>query len=73
MEALPEIEMEPARAAPPIPGEILDEQMVEKIARKIVEKLSEKIIRDIVWEVVPDLAELMIRAEIEKMNQEGKL
>jgi len=73
VEAVPEVEKEPVPVMAPSTGAMLDEQMVEKIARMVVEKLSEKMIQDIIWEVVPDLAELMIRAEIEKMNQEGKL
>ena len=51
----------------------LDSDTVTKIARLVVEKLSEKVIRDIAWEVVPDLAETLIRQEIEKRKADGKL
>ncbi len=51
----------------------LDGDTVTKIARLVVEKLSEKVIREIAWEVVPDLAEMLIRQEIEKRKADGKL
>ena len=51
----------------------LDSDTVTKIARLVVEKLSEKVIREIAWEVVPDLAEMLIRQEIEKRKADGKL
>jgi CheY-like chemotaxis protein len=51
----------------------LDSDTVTRIARLVVEKLSEKVIRDIAWEVVPDLAEMIIRQEIEKRKADGKL
>jgi CheY-like chemotaxis protein len=65
---------EPAAVAPAVEtGGKLDEQMVTRIAEMVVERLSERIIREIAWEVVPDLAELLIRQEINKMKEEGKI
>lgn len=51
----------------------LDEGLVERIARMVVEQLSEKVVREVVWEVVPDLAELLIRQEMERMKKEGRI
>lgn len=51
---------------------VLDENTITRIARLVVERLSEKAIREIVWEVVPELSELMIRREIEKMKDQGR-
>jgi len=62
---------EPARAT--AQGAVLDEQLVTRIAEMVVERLSERIIREIAWEVVPDLAELLIRQEIDNMKEEGKI
>ena len=50
----------------------LDSDTVTRIARLVVEKLSEKVIREIAWEVVPDLAEMLIRQEIEKRKADGE-
>ena len=61
----------PAREVPG--GAALDSDAVTKIARLVVEKLSEKVIRDIAWEVVPDLAEMIIRQEVEKRKAGGNL
>lgn len=72
-EAPPAAVTETPAAVEPEPAAALDETAVIRIARMVVEKLSEKTIRDIVWEVVPELAEIIIRREIERMKEEGKL
>jgi len=36
----------------------------------VVERLSDGAVRDIAWEVIPELAEKLIRAEIEKLKAE---
>jgi hypothetical protein len=48
-----------------IPGE-LSPEMIDAIARRAVELMSDKVIREIAWEVVPDLAELLIKKQLEK-------
>jgi CheY-like chemotaxis protein len=61
-------EVAPVRSAvPPAPPEITDE-FINKIADRVVAKLSERLISEIVWQVVPDLAEKMIRRELEKLH-----
>jgi hypothetical protein len=61
---------EPA-AARSIAGEVsVPVDMVEKIAQRVVAQLSEKVIREIAWEVIPDLAEALIRKEIDRLKAE---
>jgi CheY-like chemotaxis protein len=44
--------------------------MVEKIAQRVVAQISEKAVREIAWEVIPDLAEALLKAEIERLKAE---
>ena len=46
----------------------LSPQMIDAIARRAVEHLSEKVIEEIAWEVVPQLAELLIRKQLEEKS-----
>ena len=41
-------------------------EMIDAIARRAVELMSDKVIREIAWEVVPDLAELLIKRQLEE-------
>jgi CheY-like chemotaxis protein len=67
------VEPEPAVAEPePVvasasfsPGQLTPE-MIDLIARRVVEMMSDKVVREIAWEVVPDLAELLIKEQLEK-------
>ena len=43
--------------------------MVEKIAQRRWPR-SRKVIREIAWEVIPDLAENLIKKEIDKLKAE---
>lgn len=63
------MESEPviAAARPGQAVEITDEA-IERIARRVVELLSDRVVAEIVWQVVPDLAEKMIRRELEKLH-----
>jgi CheY-like chemotaxis protein len=45
-------------------------EMVEKIAQRVVAQISEKAVRDIAWEVIPELAEALIKQEIERLKAE---
>jgi len=61
--------------APPIatpPTEIsplqLSPEMIDAIARRAVEHLSEKVVQEIAWEVVPQLAELLIKRQLEEKS-----
>jgi len=72
----PESEMEaPQEAAPLIPAPVavpssveITDELVDRIAERVAAKLSERVISEIVWQVVPDLAERMIRRELEKLH-----
>ena len=57
-----------AAAAPSAPVSVdgLSPEMIDAIARRVVEMMSDKVVREIAWEVVPDLAELLIKQQLEK-------
>jgi CheY-like chemotaxis protein len=61
-------EPEPVAVAPsaPVSVEGLSPEMIDAIARRVVEMMSDKVVREIAWEVVPDLAELLIKQQLEK-------
>ena len=65
----PELESAPAiriiRVRSVTPGD-LSPEMIDAIARRAVELMSDKVIREIAWEVVPDLAELLIKKQLEE-------
>jgi CheY-like chemotaxis protein len=44
----------------------LSPEMIDAIARRCVELMSDTVIREIAWEVVPDLAELLIKRQLEE-------
>jgi CheY-like chemotaxis protein len=48
--------------------ERLSPEVIDAIARRAVELLSEKVVREIAWEVVPQLAELLIKRQLEEKN-----
>jgi CheY-like chemotaxis protein len=60
--------------APPPPSEAaavsVPVDMVERIAQRVVAQISEKAVREIAWEVIPDLAEALIKQEIERLKAE---
>ncbi|HJS23970.1 MAG TPA: response regulator [Pyrinomonadaceae bacterium] len=72
--AVVEPEPEPVIAAPepagassaPISADSLSPEMIDAIARRVVEMMSDKVVREIAWEVVPDLAELLIKQQLEE-------
>lgn len=66
----PEVEPEPIFVEPaPVTSvrpDQLSPEMIDAIARRAVEQMSDKVIREIAWEVVPDLAELLIKKQLEE-------
>jgi CheY-like chemotaxis protein len=68
----------PARAAAPPPpppaaatgngGGELSEAEVERIARRVAELIGDKVLKDVAWEVVPDLAEVLLKARIRELE-----
>ncbi len=41
---------------------------VDRIARRVIDLLGEKVVRDVAWEVVPDLAEVILKARIRELE-----
>lgn len=59
--------MEP-RTSGAISPDQLSPEMIDAIARRAVEMLSERAVQEIAWEVVPQLAELMIKRQLEEKS-----
>src|SRR6185503_7041141 len=50
------------------PGQLTPE-MIDVIAWRVVEMMSGRVVREIAWEVVPDLAELLIKQQLENQSK----
>jgi CheY-like chemotaxis protein len=62
---------EPISTEPSVSAEIsVPNDMVAQIAQRVVAQISEKVVRQIAWEVIPDLAEGLIKKEIERLKAE---
>lgn len=48
----------------------ITEELIDRIVERVIAKMSLAILSDIVWQVVPDLAEKMIRRELEKLHSD---
>jgi CheY-like chemotaxis protein len=72
----------PAPVEPPVPamvaesaplpmmsGNQLSPEMIDAIARRVVEQLTDNAVREIAWEVVPQLAELYIKRQLEEQKK----
>jgi CheY-like chemotaxis protein len=68
--SLAESQLSPAKpveaGAHGVSVEGISPEVIDAIARRAVEHLSEKVVREIAWEVVPDLAELLIKRQLEE-------
>ena len=64
--------LDEAEAVMPLPAEgpggALSDEDVDRIARRVIELAGERIVRDIAWEVVPDLAEVLLKARIRELE-----
>ena len=79
VEEVPIVETEPeppsvasapsAQPAVSISPDQLSPEMIDAIARRVVEMMSDKVVREIAWEVVPDLAELLIKRQLEEKSK----
>jgi CheY-like chemotaxis protein len=65
-ESQPYVEPVQHAYAGPITLEQIPQSLIEAIAQKVVEHLTNRTIEEIAWEVVPQLAELHVRREMEK-------
>ena len=54
------------------PAPAVDEEAVRKIVSEMVERMASDIIEKVSWEVIPDLAEIMIQKEIQRLQQKVK-
>ncbi len=64
----------PPETAFPSPAVAVSEEklrsMVEASVAKIVREIAREVIEKVAWEVIPDLAEMLIKAEIERLKVE---
>jgi hypothetical protein len=60
-------------AAPSVAAEVpVPMDMVAQIAQRVVGQITEKVVREVAWELLPDLAEALIKKEIERITAELK-
>ena len=62
-------ERTPAAAPVPVEAGSLSQETIDAIARRVVEMMSEKVVQEIAWDVVPDLAELIIKRQLEEKTK----
>lgn len=66
----------PAAAGEPVPEPVgsasgngtLSDAEIERIAHRVAELIADKVLRDVAWEVVPDLAEVLLKARIRELE-----
>ncbi len=64
-------EPEPPELPPSHAAEVaVPMEQVAQIAQRVVAQISERVVREVAWEVIPDLAEMLIRKEIERLRAE---
>jgi CheY-like chemotaxis protein len=44
----------------------IPQHLIDQIVQRVISQLSESVVREIAWEVVPDLAEILIKKQLEK-------
>ena len=63
---------EQSSSAAAISPDKLSPEMIDAIARRVVEMMSDEVVREIAWEVVPSLAELLIKRQLEEKESQHK-
>ena len=43
---------------------------VERVARRVVELMSDDAVREVAWDVIPDMAEIVIKARVRELEAE---
>jgi hypothetical protein len=61
----------PPPVAAPAPVAVTEE-LIDTIVKRVMAQISDKTVREVAWEVVPDLAEALLRKEIERLKAELK-
>ena len=56
--------------ASPVAVDRLSDEDVDRVARRVVELAGDGVLREIAWEVVPDLAEVIVRERLDKLESE---
>lgn len=62
-----EVSSAAAAAATPIKGEVMEE-----LVQRVVKEMAEKILEKVAWEVIPDMAEILIIKEIERIKAKAQ-
>jgi CheY-like chemotaxis protein len=59
---------------PPVQPPAISEEMLQKVLEesvaKVVRETARQVIEKVAWEVIPDLAEMLVKAEIERLKAE---
>jgi CheY-like chemotaxis protein len=63
--AIPLAEDGPKARKPVIAAQVNSTELVDIVVQRVMEKLSRDVIEKIAWEVVPDLAEIIIKEQVE--------
>jgi CheY-like chemotaxis protein len=61
----------PTAAPPPGSATVLTDELVDAVTRRVIERLSDQVVRDVVASTVLDVAERLVREEIEKIKAEA--
>lgn len=62
--------VEEGEAVAGIEPRTLSAEEIDRIARRVVEIAGDGVLREVAWEVVPDLAEVIIRERLERLESE---
>jgi CheY-like chemotaxis protein len=62
------VESGPAAAAPPAPPLALSDEVIDEIARRVADRLGDRALRDLVSQRFTEIAERLVREEIERLK-----
>ena len=61
----------PTTAPPPASAVVVTDELVDAVTRRVIERLSDQVVREVVASTVLDVAERLVREEIEKIKAEA--